>query len=325
MVASTSPALEPIPLLPPPDAGTHFPGVPVVDLSHPGAGESIVAACQDFGFFKLTGHGIPLHLMQRLESATLEFFHSPQAEKEKANTADPFGYGNKRIGPNGDVGWLEYLLFPVAGDDPFSRAPMATSSFRSALAEYLRRVKELAREVLELMAEGLNCKERKIFSNLVMGEQSEGIIRLNHYPEFPQPEKQLDRSLTGFGEHTDPQVISVLRSNDSAGLQIALKDGSWVSVPPDHQSFFIIVGDSLQVLTNGRLRSVRHRVMANGVKCRVSMIYFLGVAPGEKIAPLGEVMEEGEQSKYREFTWNQYKKAACRTRLGDDRLGQFEK
>lgn len=108
------------------------------------------------------------------------------------------------------------------------------------------------------MAEGLNCKERRVFSNLVMGEQSEGIIRLNHYPEFPQLEK-LDRSLTGFGEHTDPQVISVLRSNDSAGLQIALEDGSWVSVPPDHQSFFIIVGDSLQVITIVPDHSARKR------------------------------------------------------------------
>lgn len=87
----------------------------------------------------------------------------------------------------------------------------------------------------------------------------------------------------------------------------------------------VLIRSHSQALTNGRLRSVRHRVMVDGVKCRVSMIYFLGVAPGEKIAPLGEVMGVGEQSKYREFTWNEYKKAACRTRLGDDRLGQFEK
>ena len=80
-----------------------------------------------------------------------------------------------------------------------------------------------------------------------------------------------------------------------------------------------------QVLTNGRLKSVRHRVVANSLKPRVSMIYFAGPAPAQRIAPLPELLGEGEESLYREFTWAEYKKAAYKTRLGDNRLAQFEK
>lgn len=116
MVVLANPALNTIPLLRSPKAGAYFSSVPVVDLSKPGAAEAIVSACSDFGFFKVVGHGIPMELMQRLEVEALRFFHSPQAEKEKAGVANPFGYGNKRIGPNGDVGWVEYLLFAVAAD-----------------------------------------------------------------------------------------------------------------------------------------------------------------------------------------------------------------
>ena len=130
---------------------------------------------------------------------------------------------------------------------------------------------------------------------------------------------------TGFGEHTDPQIISVLRSNHSTGLQIALKDGSWVYVPPDPSSFFINVGDTLQVLTNGRFRSVKHRVLANGLKSRVSMIYFGGPRPTERIAPLEQLMGEEEESFYMEFTWGEYKRAAYKSRLSDNRLARFEK
>ncbi|THU70676.1 hypothetical protein C4D60_Mb08t27480 [Musa balbisiana] len=323
MVVLANPALHSIPLVGSPKHGARFPGIPVVDLSRPGAGEAIVRACEDLGFFKLVNHGIPVELMQRLEAEAVKFFSLPQVEKEKSGPANPFGYGDKRIGVNGDVGWLEYLLFVVTSD-PLSCTSMTACSFRSALSEYLVAVRKMASDVLRSMAEGLKMEPRDALSKLAMDEHSDGIFRLNHYPPCP-PLQGLNRSLTGFGEHTDPQIISILRSNDSSGLQISLEDGSWVSVPPDQASFFINVGDCLQVLTNGRFRSVRHRVAANGIKPRVSMIYFFGPPPAQRIAPLPQLMGEGKQSKYKEFTWGDYKKATYRSRLGDNRLVQFEK
>lgn len=103
----------------------------------------------------------------------------------------------------------------------------------------------MAFEVLEWMADGLNIQPRNVLSKLLMDEQSDSVFRLNHYP--PRPESI--SNLIGFGEHTDPQIISVLRSNNTSGLQISLREGSWISVPPDEDSFFINVGDSLQVIS----------------------------------------------------------------------------
>lgn len=108
-------------------------------------------------------------------------------------------------------------------------------------------VRKVACEVLELMAAGLKIEPRNIFSKVVMEKDSDCILRLNHYPPCPTLEG-LDGSMTGFGEHTDPQLISVLRSNNTSGLQISLRDGTWLSVLPDAQSLFINIGDSLQVL-----------------------------------------------------------------------------
>ena len=81
-----------------------------------------------------------------------------------------------------------------------------------------------------------------------------------------------------------------------------------------------------QVLTNGRFRSVKHRVVAPdaGKQSRMSVIYFGGPAATQRIAPLPELMRDGEQSLYQDFTWGEYKKAAYKTRLGDHRLGPFE-
>lgn len=254
------------------------------------------------------------------------------------------------------------------------------------MEEYTAALREVCGRVLELIAEGLGV-ERSLLRAMVVGrEGSDEVVRVNHYPPCPLL-PPVDCGVTGFGEHTDPQIISVLWSNRTAGLQIKLRDGRWVPVPPTPESLFVNVGDSLQVcikvghlfflifpvhatharmrlvlsavcllccgaapcavcgtadysacsahpihpqvLTNGRLRSVKHRVVApapspDGARSRLSVIYFGGPAPSQRIAPLPQVMRDGEQSLYREFTWAEYKRAMYKTRLADHRLGPFE-
>ena len=113
-------------------------------------------------------------------------------------------------------------------------------------------MKKMCCLVLELMADGLGIEPRNVLSKLLKDEKSDSCFRINHYPPCPEVQQAAlnGRNLLGFGEHTDPQVISVLRSNSTSGLQICLTDGTWVSVPPDHTSFFINVGDTLQVRSN---------------------------------------------------------------------------
>lgn len=92
---------------------TLFPVIPTVDLSEPDSKHLVVKSCEEFGFFKVINHGIPLELISRLETEVIEFFSLSLSEKQKAGPPDPFGYGNRSIGPNGDVGWVEYLLLTM--------------------------------------------------------------------------------------------------------------------------------------------------------------------------------------------------------------------
>lgn len=84
--------------------------IPVIDLTDSDAKTQIVKACEEFGFFKVINHGVRPDLLSQLEQEAIKFFASPHSLKDKASPPDPFGYGTKRIGPNGDVGWLEYIL-----------------------------------------------------------------------------------------------------------------------------------------------------------------------------------------------------------------------
>ncbi|KAG5404241.1 hypothetical protein IGI04_010360 [Brassica rapa subsp. trilocularis] len=271
--------------------------IPVVNLTDPNAKTQIVKACEELGFFKVVNHGVRPEFLTQLEEEAIKFFALPQFHKDKAGPADPFGYGSKRIGPNGDVN-------------------------REVVEVFMEEMKDMSSKVLDMVAEELKIEPKDKLSKLVKVKESDSCLRMNHYPEKEETRRKEE---IGFGEHTDPQLVSVLRSNNTEGLQICLKDGTWVDVPPDHSSFFVIVGDTLQVMTNGRFKSVKHRVLTNTKRSRLSMIYFARPPLTEKIAPFSCLVPKQEDCLYREFTWSQYKSAAYKTKLGDYRLGLFEK
>ncbi|CAN6453077.1 unnamed protein product [Victoria cruziana] len=229
---------------------TNSMSLPVIDLSMSDSKTMILRACEEFGFFRVVNHGIPKELISRMEEETANFFSLPLSEKEKAGPANPFGYGNRRIGPNGDVGWIEYLLLQAQPQfiSQFSLhvSKEKTSFFREAIGAYTFAVKGLACRILEKVAEELKIEPRDTFSQYLTDKQSDSVFRLNHYPPSPtlvDPKYKL----IGFGEHTDPQILTVLRSNGTAGLEICLRDGSWLPVPPDPNSLVINVGDAMQV------------------------------------------------------------------------------
>lgn len=116
---------------------------------------------------------------------------------------------------------------------------------------FVKEVKMLACSVLELIAEGLQLESKDELSKMLKDEKNDSFFRINHYPTYHNQFKGLfGQNMIGFGEHTDPQIISVLRSNNTDGLQISGVDGTWMSVPADSHAFYINVGDTLQVLLN---------------------------------------------------------------------------
>ncbi|XP_043725955.1 gibberellin 2-beta-dioxygenase 2-like [Telopea speciosissima] len=301
--------------------------VPVVDLSmnRSQVKELIIKACEEYGFFMVVNHRVPRDLIAKMEKEGLNFFHRHSLEKQKAGPAKPLGYGYKNIGFNGDMGELEYLLLdtnPLSVSQASNAISSHPSNFSCVVKDYVEAVRELACEILDLMAEGLRVPDKSVFSNLIRHVDSDSLIRLNHYPS----DSDINDNRVGFGEHSDPQIISLLRANEVNGLQILLQDGVWVPVPPDPSSFCINVGDLLQVLTNGRFVSVRHRSMIsnNTKESRMSIVYFGAPPLHASISPLPETVTAEKPSLYRPFTWAEYKNTAYALRLGDTRVDLFK-
>ncbi|KAI3916335.1 hypothetical protein MKW98_004776 [Papaver atlanticum] len=303
-------------------------GVPVIDLSNKRSivSDSIVKACEEYGFFKVINHGISKDIISNMENEAHDFFAKPSREKLKAGPATPLGYGIKNIGFNGDFGEVEYLLLHTNPHSISQRSKSISNDpikFSNVVNDYIEAVRDLTCEMLELIAEGLWVPDKSIFSKLIRDVDSDSIIRINHYPSSLQHMSNNNNRI-GFGAHTDPQILNLLRSNDVDGFQISVEDGVWVPVPSDPAAFYVNVGDALQALTNGRFSSVKHRVLTNSNKStRMSMIYF-GTPPLHAcISPIPELVTPQKPSQYRPFTWAEYKKATYALRLSDQRLNLF--
>lgn len=96
--------------------------IPIIDLSARRSkvpvSTKIVKACEKYGFFMVVNHDVPLNVVEELEQQGLQFFARPMAEKRRAGPGNPYGYGCNSIGPNGDMGALEYLTLSTNPGSP---------------------------------------------------------------------------------------------------------------------------------------------------------------------------------------------------------------
>ncbi|XP_059644937.1 feruloyl CoA ortho-hydroxylase F6H1-3-like [Cornus florida] len=283
--------------------------IPVIDMSNwddPKVAESICDAAEKWGFFQIVNHGVPLEVLEDVKKATHEFFGLPAEEKIKYSKGQSLT-NNVRFGTSFSpvaekaLEWKDYLsLFYVSEDDASAFWPPGC---KDQALEFMKRSEFVIRRLLEALMNRLNVKEidqTKEF--LLMGSKR---INLNYYPKCPNPELTV-----GIGRHSDVSTLTVLLQDNIGGLYVRKMDGdvSWIHVPPVNGSLVINIGDALQIMSNGRYKSIEHRVIANGSNTRISIPIFVNPRPGDVIGPLPEVLESGEKPIYKEVLCSDYVK-----------------
>lgn len=283
--------------------------VPVISLSQPHdvVVNELSKACSEWGFFLITDHGIEPSLIGRLKEVGEEFFKLPQKEKESyAN--DPSsgsfeGYGTKMT-KNLDekVEWVDYYFHIMHPPKKLNHDmwPKNPSSYRGVTEEYNVEILRTTNKLLELLSEGLGL-DGKVLNSSLGGDEIEFEMKINMYPPCPQPQLAL-----GVEPHTDMSALTLLVPNDVPGLQV-WKDGNWVAVNYLPNALFVHVGDQLEVLSNGKYKSVLHRSLVNKERTRMSWAVFV-VPPHEAvIGPLPELIDEKSPAKYSTKTYAEYR------------------
>jgi isopenicillin N synthase-like dioxygenase len=257
--------------------------------------DQIGAACQSYGFFYVSGHGVPDGLLARLDAASRAFFAFPEVEKlqiamDRGGRAwrGFFPVGDELTSGRPDLKEGVYFGTELAADDPRVRAgvplhgpnlfPHQVPDLREAVLSYLDALTGVAQSVLRGVALSLGL-DQEYFATSYTAEPTV-LFRIFHYP--PQPP---DDDGWGVGEHTDYGLLTLLAQDDNGGLQVRTPQG-WIDAPPIPGTFVANIGDMLDRLTGGWYRSTPHRVRNRSGNERLSFPFFFDPDFSKEVPPL---------------------------------------
>ncbi|OMO81906.1 Oxoglutarate/iron-dependent dioxygenase [Corchorus capsularis] len=161
-----------------PNVDKHHPNVansnlklPIIDfaeLQGPNRSQilnSLSSACQEYGFFQVVNHGIPIEVIKNMIDVSGRFFGMPYEERAKYMTADmssPVRYGTSFNQTKDSVfSWRDFLkLICNPLPEVLPRWPSSPVDFRELAADYAKETKNLFLRITEAILESLG-----IFSN----------------------------------------------------------------------------------------------------------------------------------------------------------------
>nr|QOJ43649.1 anthocyanidin synthase [Camellia sinensis var. assamica] len=229
-------------------------------------------------------------------------------EKEKyANDHDSGniqGYGSKLANnASGQLEWEDYffhLVFPEDKRD-MSIWPKTPSDYIPATSEYAKQLRGLATKVLSALSLGLGLEEGRLEKEVGGMEELHLQMKINYYPKCPQPELAL-----GVEAHTDVSALTFILHNMVPGLQL-FYEGKWVTAKCVPNSIIMHIGDTVEILSNRKYKSILHRGLVNKEKVRISWAVFCE-PPKEKIIlqPLPETVTEEEPPLFPPRTFAQH-------------------
>jgi flavonol synthase len=302
------------------------PTIPVVDLAAALADEApaelldaVRVAAEQIGIIQVTGHGVDPALIDDFGGRAGRLLSLPRAEKAKLASPTGHPYRGWRQWPD-DFGRLELERYNVGQFDNAADAraagvaeervglwahanvwPPDDPQLRAVTYAYIDASRAVAEQVLRLYGKVLGTGE----DTFPRSELPYVTLTVNNYPTWTYSDAQADEDKLLLLEHADGSALTVLaQEGDYEGLQVQLPDGSWLPVPIVPGALQVFSGTLLARWTNGRLRGVRHRVVAGGSVTRRSTAVFYYPSLETVVEPLAPF--RADESDYEPvLVWDQ--------------------
>jgi isopenicillin N synthase-like dioxygenase len=287
------------------------------DRDPDGFAQKLGRSFEEYGFAIIADHGIPDELIERAEEKSREFFALPEEVKRQYHIAGQGGArGYTPFGIETAKGYTAHDLkefwhvgrdlpegHPFRGHMPDNVWPQEVESFKDTFQELYATFDRTGLKILKAIARYLKIDEDYFVDTVRDGNS---VMRLLHYP----PIQGEPGSHVRAGAHEDINTITLLLGAEEGGLELLTRDGRWLPVSPKPGELVVNIGDMLQRLTNGMLRSTSHRVVnpprERWSKPRYSMPYFLHFRSDFLIEALPGTVPPGEKPKWEPITADGY-------------------
>ena len=319
------------------------PSVPVIDISSLAKNSSdqlLVAqqigdACREVGFFYVIGHEVSLELQRRLENISQQFFALPEETKLEIRMSKGgkawrgyFSVGDELTSGKPDLKEGIYFGEELSEDDTRVQAglplhganlfPKSLPTFGETILEYLNAMTQLGHTLMRGISLSLGLEADYFHQHFTRNPLM--LFRIFHYPS-PIPSESSES--WGVGEHTDYELLTILKQDQIGGLQVKTKQG-WIDAPPVDNSFVCNIGDMLDRITRGLYRSTPHRVLNTSGKSRYSYPFFFDPGFSAKIFP-ADLSHTQVPNNYYSERWDQANIHAFEGTYGEYLLAKVSK
>ena len=234
---------------------------------------------ENIGFFILKDHGLNLNLVRDAFSLSKDLFNLPYDVKKKYHVE----------GSNGARGYTPYGIETALNENvpdqkefwhqgSTTNKQLMPNLYIEELNEFnfiddlYREFENTGLEILRAIAKFNITYNCDIVDSAVNGNS---ILRLIHYPATEGGNEHRARA------HNDVNLITLLIGGNEAGLEAQDRQGNWVSCNCSEDEIICNIGDMLELISNKKLKSTTHRVVAKGneSKSRYSIPFFLHPRP----------------------------------------------
>ncbi|XP_048318378.2 probable 2-oxoglutarate-dependent dioxygenase AOP1 [Ziziphus jujuba] len=288
--------------------------LPLIDLSKPGlnpgtpewdsARDQVKQALEKYGCFEAFFDKVPPETRKAILDATEELYDLPSEIKRKNIYDTPFpGYfGDYPLTPLYESMAMVDAV-KLSDIESFINVyyPQGNPSICQKLHRYAVEGSELDKMVRRMVLESLGV-EKYLDQHI---ETAKCLLRVM---KFKGPHTKDNKKL-GLVPHTDKEFITILYHNHVSGLEVQIKDGTWISVErnsPD--SFIVMFGDSFYAWTNGRYHSPRHQVMMTGDETRYTIGMFSLPKGGHIIKAPDELVDEEHPLLFKPYDFEEFSK-----------------
>ena len=288
-----------------------LPVIDIRDLRRPATQSAIDAACREWGFFQVVGHGIEERTLVELRAQMRAFFALPRSAKHAImRTAEnPWGFYDRELTKR-TRDWKQiYDYGPADGRAIVPQLPRGLPRFGSAIARFYAECNALAFELVEVMAGNLGMPPGAL--DACFRPDHTSFLRLNYYPACPAPARPTDGAAASSGHlgvnpHTDSGALTLLLQDEQPGLEV-YHGNRWHLVEPRRDALVVNNGDIVQVWSNDRYTAALHRGLVSAEAERFSAPFFFNPAYSTLYAPLPSTVDAQHPPRYRPIHWGEFR------------------